>query len=565
MNFKKTYSVILLTCLIGVLVFNTNLPSANSQTSEVPDWIKRIAKWQEAGVITEGEYLRILQYLDDKGILEISSTQKLQLETQSSSLDSIRAQFFLVRFSGGEFETPLEISTFSNYLDGDRPIYLVSFNELRLETSFTLGSNPSVDKLEFYEVVASFYNPGKKAELFDVEIDILTGNKVPLVTTFYSDCSITEYLPYLENSVIYYPFSGILGGEIRDRTVFECSGVDVIVEKSDKPKDLEFTDSSHENRAISYVVHFFGSNFVGVYSLETFSKFAPSDSRDDSPYDIITYSSNSIDSDPQFFLESLPSADKKQLYEFYSRYVNLGKVPRLFDVSIDMILEDGTILQRWNYRDCKLIDYGLRLEDSRLSFPFAKKPGAEIRDKSDFLCIGISLDIGPDLPQRPINDSKTIQESFIGSRIPDENQRAKSFKISIYGGELPEPILNRDVYSFENLRRERVGLSPNEQANQYDRGFTVESLPTLDKKIFYEFLVKYVNSGKSPEPFDVTLDTILGDGSILHRFHYANCEIIDITWYLQQGNWLHQYSGKLQEEIRERYSIECEGFKIEFP
>ena len=56
MNFKKTYSVILLTCLIGVLVFYTNLPSANSQTSEVPDWIKRIAKWQEAGVITEGEY-----------------------------------------------------------------------------------------------------------------------------------------------------------------------------------------------------------------------------------------------------------------------------------------------------------------------------------------------------------------------------------------------------------------------------------------------------------------------------------------------------------------------------
>jgi len=565
MNFKKTYSVILLTCLIGVLVFNTNLPSANSQTSEVPDWIKRIAKWQEAGVITAGEYLRILQYLDDKGILEISSTQKFQPETQSSSLDDIRAQSYLVRFSGGEFETPLEISTFSNYLDGDLPIYLVSFNELELETSFTLGSNPSEDKLEFYEVVASFYNPGKKAVLFDAEIDILSGNNIPIITLFYSDCSITEYLPYLENSVIFYPFSGIKGGEIRERIVFDCAGFDVTVGKSDKPKDLEFTDSSHENRAVSYVVHFFGSNFVGVYSLETFSKFAPSDSRDDSPYDIITYSSNRIDSDPQFFLESLPSADKKQLYEFYSRYVNLGKVPRLFDVSIDLILEDGTILQRWNYRDCKLIDYGLRLEDSRLSFPFAKKPGAEIRDKSDFLCIGISLDIGPDLPQRPINDSKTIQQSFIGSRIPDENQRAKSFKISIYGGELFEPILNRQVYSFENIRRERVGLSPNEQANQYDRGFTIESLPTQDKKIFYEFLVKYVNSGKTPEPFDVTLDTILGDGSILHRFHYANCKLIDITWYLQQGNWLHQYSGKPQEEIRERYSIECEGFKIKFP
>ena len=565
MRLKKTYSVILLTCLIVIFVSYTNLPSANSQTSEVPEWVKRIAKWHSAGVITEGEYLKILQYLDDKGILEISSTQKIQPETQSSLLDDIRAQSYLVRFSGGEFKTPLDISTFSNYFKGDLPAYLVSFKDLERSTIFSLGSNPSVDKLEFYDLVASFHNPGKKAELFDVEIDILSGNNVSIITLFYSDCSITEYLPYVENSVIFYPFSGTKGGEIRDRTVFDCSGFDIIVNKSNKPKDLEFKDPSHETRAISYVVHFFGTEFEGVYSLETFSKFAPSDSRDDSPYDIITYSSNRIDSEPQFFLESLPSLDKKQLYEFYSRYVNPGKAPLLFDVSIDMILEDGTILQRWNYRDCKLIDYGLRLEDSRLTFPFAKKPGAEIRDKSDFLCIGNSLDIGPDLPQRPISDSKTIQESFTGSRIPDENQRAKSFKISIFGGELSEPVLNKQVYSFENLRRERVGLTPNNEANQYDRGFTVESLPTQDKKIFYEFVAKYVNPGKTPEPFDVNLDTVLGDDSILHRFHYVNCDFIDVTWYLQQGNWLYQYSEKLQEEIRERYSVQCEGYKVEFP
>jgi len=302
LNFKKIYSVILLTCLIGVLVFYTNLPPAISQTSEVPEWIKRIAKWQAAGVITEGEYLIVLQYLDDKGILEISSTQKLQPETQSSSLDSIRAQSYLVRFSGGEFKTPLEISTFSNYLNGDLPVYLVSFNELELTPFFSLGSNPSLDKLEFYEVVASFYNPGKKAELFDAEIDILSGNNIPIITLFYSECSIIEYLPYLENSVIFYPFSGIKGGEIRERIVFDCAGFDVTVDKSDKPKDLEFADPSNENRAISYVVHFFGTEFEGVYSLETFSKFAPSGSRDDSPYDIITYSSNRIDSEPQFFL-----------------------------------------------------------------------------------------------------------------------------------------------------------------------------------------------------------------------------------------------------------------------
>ena len=562
---KNIHYVIFFACLIGIFSSLTNLPSASSQASEVPDWIKNNAKWWADGLITEGEYLTALQYLADQGILKISSTQKPPLETKSSPQDDIRAQSVLVRFSGGEFEVPVEISTFSNFLNGEKPFYLKSFYDHGFTTYFSLESNPSVDKLEFYKTVASFYDKGNQAKLFNVDIDVLSGNNISIATLHYSDCSISEYLPYLQNSVLFYSYSGLKGGEIRDRTVFHCSGVHIIIDKSDKKQELEITDPPFEDRVVSYVVHFMGTEFDGLYSVGTFSNFSPSKSLDDSPYEIKTYSSNPVGSEPQFYLESLPSIDKKQLYEFYSRYVNSGRAPELFDVSIDLILGDQTILQRWNYHKCTVFDYRFGLEDSRTTFPFAKKYEPEIRDKSDFACQGFRLDVGLDLPQTPIKDAITNQENFIGSQIPDENQRAKSFIISRYGGELSETFGGETIKSFENIRRDRGALTPNQEAKQYDRGFIVESLPTQDKKILYEFLSRYTNPGKIPEPFDVDLDTILGDDSILHRFHYTNCDFVDFTWYLQQGTWLYQFNGKQQEEIRERYAVYCEGLRVEFP
>jgi len=78
----------------------------------------------------------------------------------------------------------------------------------------------------------------------------------------------------------------------------------------------------------------------------------------------------------------------------------------------------------------------------------------------------------------------------------------------------------------------------------------------------YKFLARYVNPGKTPEPFDVAIDTLLGNGDILHRLHYTKCEAIDFDWYLQDATWLYQFSGKQQEEIRERYTLYCTGFKM---
>jgi len=92
-------------------------------------------------------------------------------------------------------------------------------------------------------------------------------------------------------------------------------------------------------------------------------------------------------------------------------------------------------------------------------------------------------------------------------------------------------------------------------------------------KLFFEILefqirnfsFNLITVCKTPEPFDVNIDILLGNDSILHRLHYTNCDVVDITWYLQEGTWLYQYAEIQREEIRERYAVYCEGFPIEFP
>jgi len=96
-------------------------------------------------------------------------------------------------------------------------------------------------------------------------------------------------------------------------------------------------------------------------------------------------------------------------------------------------------------------------------------------------------------------------------------------------------------------------------------GFILESLPNEDRISAYKFLSQYVNLGGIKNPFDVKINTITGDGTILHTLKYVNCEAVDFSWYLQDFNFIYQFSQKEQPEIREKFVFYCDGFRIEIP
>ncbi len=486
--------------------------------------------------------------------------------------DFSRAQNSLVTISGGELTESITFQTFSKIEPGEQQKYITSFSDLGFDTYFSLESNPSIDKIELYNLVAETINPGLPPELFDVSIDVLAGDNSVIITIIYPKCRITEYTPYSQEFVLFYQYSDAQREEIRDRAILYCSGLKMQVYDEEHQKNiptelLPFIPSDNDS-VQGYVAHFSGPDFDGLYTVETFSNFSPSINFIETPYDVITVPGNPLDSKPQFFLESLPSKDKEQLYRYFAMYANPGQPPELVNVSIDMITGDGTILQRWNYLDCTFYDYTTHLEDSLLKFPYADVLSPEIRDKSEFTCNGMNLEITGDKPltNSPLKSFNTIEdEASSFPKIPEPSERAQSFEISIFGGELTLVHTSDKLQKFEPIRRDRGPLTPISQAKQYDFGFVIESLPQKEKAPFYKFMSHYINPGKTPEPFDVNIDTINGDGTILHRLQYVNCDSVDFWWYLQQANWFYQFSQKEQDEIRERYIFYCEGFGIEFP
>ncbi len=364
----------------------------------------------------------------------------------------------------------------------------------------------------------------------------------------------------------------MIGKEIRDSTTIFCNEIDLEVYTEENQKIISDEQLPYnpiiEQSIAGYVVHFSEPDFDGLNTIKTFSDFSPSVDFVETPFDTLTISGNTIGKKPQFFLESLPSVDKTELYEYYVMYVNPGQPPKPVDVSIDLITGDGTILQRWNYRDCSFHDHSTFLEDSFLKFPYAETLQPEIRDKSEFTCAGNNIEIhGDDLISKfPVLDPANKDDnSEIFPAIAKLEDRSVSFRISAYDGELREIHSADNLQKFESIKRERGPLTTLNHAKQFEFGFVIESLPEKDKALFYDFISRYVNPGKAPEPFDVSLDLITGNDNVLYRLDYANCGAIDFWWYLQQGSWFYQFSGSGDGEIRERYIFYCEGFGVSFP
>ena len=92
-----------------------------------------------------------------------------------------------------------------------------------------------------------------------------------------------------------------------------------------------------------------------------------------------------------FYLESLPSTDKEWLYQLFAKYVNPGKIPEEFDVTVEVYTGDETLLQTWGYNKCERENYELYLDDSIVYYKFHEKWQSEIKDRIIFVCAGLEF------------------------------------------------------------------------------------------------------------------------------------------------------------------------------
>jgi hypothetical protein len=204
--------------------------------SSVPGWIKNNAQWWSEGSISEGEYLKSLEYLITNGVIQVPTPITEANAASTSLTDEERAQSFVVHFYGGVFPKKSSITTFSKYSvtsgreNPNNAFYSAyKFGE---KIEFMLESLPSKDKMPAYNTINSWINrdPTKTKE-FNVDIDVVAGDGTILQRISYGQCILTGYGTYLQEIINLYSFSGKDQAEIRDRWLFSCSHVEISAPK----------------------------------------------------------------------------------------------------------------------------------------------------------------------------------------------------------------------------------------------------------------------------------------------------------------------------------------------
>jgi len=137
---------------------------------------------------------------------------------------------------------------------------------------------------------------------------------------------------------------------------------------------------SDSERAQSFVVHIQGDYRTGTKdfgeTFYTFSEFRHLTTNLNTSLGIID-----IDYDGQlFYLMGLPSKDKSPIYGLVGDFIDSSRSSETWNVKVDVLAGDETIIQTWNYENCDIVDYTTFLDSDKDKYRFGENDEAEIRE-----------------------------------------------------------------------------------------------------------------------------------------------------------------------------------------
>ncbi len=94
-----------------------------------------------------------------------------------------------------------------------------------------------------------------------------------------------------------------------------------------------------------------------------------------------------------FLLESTPSKDKKQYYQFVSNALVNRNVQPQFDVNVEVTSMDGSIIETLKYKKCAISEYFLYINDSKGKVVEKKQPKMDIRDVTKLECVSLTISV----------------------------------------------------------------------------------------------------------------------------------------------------------------------------
>jgi len=147
---------------------------------------------------------------------------------------------------------------------------------------------------------------------------------------------------------------------------------------------------SEEERAQSFRVII--SNIVEPLPVHFFEKFAFTSVDIFDPNDPRGRVYDFREPNPQFYLESLPSADKIPYYNYIADWMDRGSSMNEFDLAVDVLDGAGAVIQTWEFTSCEITGYGTYLHDTTFIYSYSGIQDVEIRDRANFSCAGVHLE-----------------------------------------------------------------------------------------------------------------------------------------------------------------------------
>jgi len=152
--------------------------------------------------------------------------------------------------------------------------------------------------------------------------------------------------------------------------------------------------------------------------------------------------------------------------------------------------------------------------------------------------------------------------------LPNESDRAMYFVARISDGLIKyTEIVKSNFFKFTPFKQQSIQITPeNAIPKKTPFRFSLESLPSKGNINYYQAIDDYFQID-SPlfKRFDVSIDVVSGDGTVLQTWEYTNCDLEDYVVYLQDNIIYNRFHGGMGPEIRERSIFLCGGFFLQAP
>ena len=225
-NYSK-YGVLFSIAIIGSSFMILN---ADGESNVIPNWIKNTAQWWSQDQISETEYIATLQYLIDNEIIAVDFPINSVLATNVAIPNEQRAQSFEVTVESRQYNFEETFYTFVQFINRNEASGQPSgvLSSLPKNPEFLLGSLPSSDKMILYEHIERTLEPGAQIDLLelDVHVSVLSGDGKVMQIWEYEECSLADYVAFLNFDKEEFRWSGEEDSEIRELFFFECRGID---------------------------------------------------------------------------------------------------------------------------------------------------------------------------------------------------------------------------------------------------------------------------------------------------------------------------------------------------